>query len=147
MVSADSGWPGGRYGRAADGAPQRRARPAGDGWALGAPGADAREELEPFGAAHLAQSLRDARLGAGGRAVSGGERQWIALARAIATRLPVLLLDEPTSGLDPDAQRRVLAAIAGLRGRRTVRLVTHRPEPLTIADVVVRLDPYVERAA
>jgi ABC-type multidrug transport system fused ATPase/permease subunit len=115
--------------------------------ALGAPGADARVELDAFGAAHLTQSLRDARLGAGGRSVSGGERQWIALARAIATRLPVLLLDEPTSGLDPEAQRRVLAAIARLRGQRTVLLVTHRPEPLTIADVVVRLDPRVERAA
>jgi ABC-type transport system involved in cytochrome bd biosynthesis fused ATPase/permease subunit len=92
------------------------------------------------------------------RPVSGGERQWIALARAIATDLPVLLLDEPTSALDAEAQGRALAAIARLRGKRTVILVTHRREPLAIADVVVplagrdeadadpRLDPEPRRA-
>jgi ABC-type transport system involved in cytochrome bd biosynthesis fused ATPase/permease subunit len=59
------------------------------------------------------------------------------------------LLDEPTSGLDPASQQRVLRAIARLRGKRTVLLVTHRPEPLEIADVVVRLDARgaIERAA
>jgi ABC-type multidrug transport system fused ATPase/permease subunit len=56
--------------------------------------------------------------------------------------LPVLLLDEPTSSLDGAAQERMLAAIAGLRGKRTVVIVTHRPEPLAIADVVVRLEPH-----
>jgi ABC-type multidrug transport system fused ATPase/permease subunit len=109
------------------------------GVADGAEG-DARAALEPIGAAHLAGDLRGARLGAGGRVISGGERLWIALARAIATRQPVLLLDEPTSGLDAESQRRVLDAIARLRGRRTVLIVTHRPEPLAIADAVVRLE-------
>ncbi|HEY3820861.1 MAG TPA: ABC transporter ATP-binding protein [Polyangiaceae bacterium] len=108
--------------------------------ALGAPDADARDSLEPIGASHLARELNGVRLGAGGRAVSGGERQWISLARAIATRQPVLLLDEPTSGLDAEAQRRVLDAIARLRGLRTVLIVTHRPEPLAVADEVVHLE-------
>jgi ABC-type multidrug transport system fused ATPase/permease subunit len=107
---------------------------------LGARDADPVEALAPLGAAHLVGELEGARLGAGGRSVSGGERQWISLARAIATRQPVLLLDEPTSGLDAQSQRRVLEAIAHLRGRRTVLIVTHRPEPLGIADVVVRLE-------
>jgi len=117
--------------------------------ALGAPESEGSAALEAMGAAHLAVSLGSARLGAGGRGVSGGERQWIALARAIATRQPVLLLDEPTSGLDAASQQRVLGAIARLRGKRTVLLVTHRPEPLEIADVVVRLDARgaIERAA
>jgi ABC-type transport system involved in cytochrome bd biosynthesis fused ATPase/permease subunit len=116
---------------------------------LGAPGVDPRDVLEPLGAGHLAASLDAVRLGAGGRVLSGGERQWVALARAIATRQPVLLLDEPTSGLDAKAQGVVLEAIARLRGRRTVILVTHRPEPLAIADVVVRLaeEGEMERAA
>jgi ABC-type multidrug transport system fused ATPase/permease subunit len=116
---------------------------------LGATNADPKAALEALGAGHLVAALQGQRLGAGGRAVSGGERQWIALARAIATQQPVLLLDEPTSGLDPDSQRRVLGAIARLRGKRTVLLVTHRPEPLAIADVVVRLDARgaIERAA
>jgi ABC-type multidrug transport system fused ATPase/permease subunit len=106
---------------------------------LGASGADARESLDPIGASHLTADLLGARLGPGGRAVSGGERQWIALARAIATCQPVLLLDEPTSGLDAESQRRVLDAIALLRGKRTVVIVTHRPEPLAVADEVVHL--------
>ena len=105
---------------------------------LGAP-ADPGEALEPLGASYLVSALGSDRLGAGGRAVSGGERQWIALARALATRQPVLLLDEPTSGMDPLAQARVLDAIARLRGSRTIILVTHRPEPLAIADRIVHL--------
>jgi ABC-type multidrug transport system fused ATPase/permease subunit len=112
--------------------------------ALGAPAGapeDARAALDPLGASHLAGELNGTRLGVGGRVVSGGERQWIALARAIATRLPVLLLDEPTSGLDAEAQRRVLDAIVRLRGLRTVLMVTHRPEPLEVADEVLRLGP------
>ncbi len=55
-------------------------------------------------------------------------------------RLPVLLLDEPTSGLDALSQARVLEVLASLRGKKTVLLVTHRPEPLTLADRVVRFD-------
>ncbi len=118
---------------------------------LGNADADSWETLGPLGASHLVESLRGAKLGFGGRVVSGGERQWIALARAIATRQPVVLLDEPTSGLDAAAQRAVLDAIAALRGRRTVILVTHRSEPVAIADMVLHLDPsraaFTERPA
>lgn len=95
--------------------------------------------LEDLGARGLAASIGDAVL-VTHRAVSGGERQWIAVARALATRLPVLLLDEPTSALDPAAQVRLLRALEGLRGKRTVVIVTHRTEPLAIADVVIRLE-------
>jgi ABC-type multidrug transport system fused ATPase/permease subunit len=101
--------------------------------------ADPRDALGAVGAAHLLDAAGDARLVAE-RALSGGERQWVALARAIATRQPVLLLDEPTSGLDRESQARVLEAIARLRGERSVLMVTHREEPLAIADRVVRLD-------
>lgn len=107
--------------------------------ALGGGGLGAREVLEGLGAGRLAEEVGDGRLGAGGRAVSGGERQWVALARAIASEQPVLLLDEPTSGLDARSEQAVLDAIARLRGRRTVVVVTHRPEVLAIGDVVVRL--------
>lgn len=95
--------------------------------------------LDDLGAHGIAAALGDSLL-AIERSVSGGERQWIAVARALATRLPVILLDEPTSSLDPEAQARMLRAIAGLRGKRTVIMVTHRAEPLAIADVVVRLE-------
>ena len=93
--------------------------------------------LAELGAVGLAETLGEEVLVPG--RISGGERQWIAMARALATGLPVLLLDEPTSALDPASQARLLEAIARLRGKRTVLIVTHRPEPLAIADVVVEL--------
>lgn len=95
--------------------------------------------LAQLGNHDLAAALGDEVLGTV-RPLSGGERQWIAVARALATGLPVLLLDEPTSALDDASQARLLDALARLRGRRTVIVVTHRKEPLAIADVVVRLE-------
>jgi ABC-type multidrug transport system fused ATPase/permease subunit len=105
------------------------------------------EALDAIGARRLIARVEEKTLG--GRGLSGGERQWIALARALATGLPVLLLDEPTSGLDAASQERVLEAIRHLRGRRTIVLVTHRPEPLAVADVVLRIGEgeTLERAA
>lgn len=92
-------------------------------------------ELEP-----LAARIAGARLGAGGRAVSGGERRSIAIARALASSLPVLLLDEPTTGLDDAAKRRLIAALVSLKGSRTVVIVAHDDAPVAIADYVVSLD-------
>ncbi len=101
---------------------------------------DPRPVLAELGAEGLAETLGEEILRAE-RALSGGERQWVAIARAMATGLPVLLLDEPTSALDGPAQARLLDAIAKLRGKRTVILVTHRSEPLAIADMVVHMTP------
>ena len=97
----------------------------------------ARAALEEVGASALA--ARADRLAAGGFELSGGQRQWVSLARALVSGQPVLLLDEPTSGLDAASQARVLESLRALRGRRTVILVTHRPEPLAIADRIVTL--------
>lgn len=86
----------------------------------------------------LARSIGDAVL-VTERKLSGGERQLVAVARALATELPVLLLDEPTASLDVEAEKALLDQLAALRGKRTVVIVTHRPAPLAIADVVVKL--------
>jgi ABC-type multidrug transport system fused ATPase/permease subunit len=98
---------------------------------------DPRAALDSVGAGHLAG--RTTRLSAGGPELSGGERQWVSLARALTSGLPILLFDEPTSSLDAAAQELALAAMASLRGRKTIVLVTHRPEPLAIADRVITL--------
>ncbi|MDX6738879.1 thiol reductant ABC exporter subunit CydC [Actinocorallia sp. A-T 12471] len=69
----------------------------------------------------------DRRVGEHGAAVSGGERQRIALARALLADFPVLILDEPDAHLDEDTADRVLADLLAAAGDRTVLLITHRP--------------------
>jgi ABC-type transport system involved in cytochrome bd biosynthesis fused ATPase/permease subunit len=101
--------------------------------------ADVERALTSIGASSLSPRVLDL-LSAGGPELSGGERQWVAIARALATGLPVLLLDEPTAGLDAASQERVLAALAALRGKRTMIVVTHRPEPLALADRVITIE-------
>ncbi len=105
----------------------------------GGDGALVRAALDAVGAADLAERLGAQRLGASGRALSGGERRWVALARAFASEAPVLLVDEPTVGLDEAARSRVVASLRALRGRRTLVVVTHDPDVARVADQVVRL--------
>jgi ATP-binding cassette, subfamily C, bacterial CydD len=65
----------------------------------------------------------------GGRTLSAGQRQKLALARAFLRRAPVLLLDEPTAHLDPASSRHLLSVIQTGQAGRTVVLVTHQPLP------------------
>ncbi len=104
---------------------------------FGADEAASRRALSQIGAEDLAELSE--KIGPGARELSGGERRQVAIARALATGLPVLLLDEPTEGLDADSTERVLTAIKGLRGARSVIVVTHRQEVRAIADRVVEI--------
>jgi ATP-binding cassette subfamily C protein CydD len=65
----------------------------------------------------------------GGRTLSAGQRQKLALARAFLRRAPILLLDEPTAHLDPASARHLLSVIQTGQAGRTVVLVTHQPLP------------------
>ncbi|HLT82592.1 MAG TPA: ATP-binding cassette domain-containing protein, partial [Phototrophicaceae bacterium] len=72
--------------------------------------------------------------------LSGGERRRLLLARALASRAPLLLLDEPGEHLDPDTADRLVTDLLGTRDSgRGVLLVTHRLTPLAAADEVVVL--------
>ncbi len=73
-------------------------------------------------------------LGDDGFGLSAGQRARIALARATLSTAPVLLVDEPTANLDPAAADLVHGVLAELAERRTVVVVTHRPELVELAD-------------
>ncbi|KJK56336.1 thiol reductant ABC exporter subunit CydD [Saccharothrix sp. ST-888] len=74
----------------------------------------------------------DTRLGEGGTGLSAGQRQRLALARALLTDRPLVLLDEPTANLDGTSEAAVVEAVRNLAGR-TVLLVAHRPALLATA--------------
>lgn len=65
-------------------------------------------------------------VGAGGKWLSEGQKQRIALARAILPNPPILLLDEVTASLDPEAESAINATIRRLAHKKTVIMVTHR---------------------
>jgi thiol reductant ABC exporter CydD subunit len=79
-------------------------------------------------------------VGDGGRPLSAGEVQRIALARAFLRDAPLVILDEPTANLDPESAELVAEAIERLRAGRTVLLAFHRPGLSVLADRVVRLE-------
>jgi ATP-binding cassette, subfamily B, bacterial len=79
-------------------------------------------------------------VGERGLAVSAGERQRIALARAFLADPAVLVMDEPTAALDAIAQRQVIEGSREVMRGRTTLLITHRREVAMAADHVVVLD-------
>ncbi len=95
------------------------------------------------GADVLAGSLPgglDGRITERGRNLSAGQRQRIAIARALLRDAPLLLLDEPTAHLDPDGARQLLDVLETRLAGRTVILVTHRPDQLPGRYRVLTLD-------
>jgi ATP-binding cassette subfamily B protein len=79
-------------------------------------------------------------VGERGLAVSAGERQRIALARAFLADAAVLVMDEPTAALDAIAQRQVIDGSREVMRGRTILIITHRREVAMAADRVVVLD-------
>ncbi len=81
----------------------------------------------------------DSLVGPDGAQISGGERQRIALARALLRDAPILLLDEATAHLDPATERALLHSVLNTVAGRTVIAFTHHAEILPMFDVVYRL--------
>jgi ATP-binding cassette subfamily B protein len=114
--------------------------------AFGSPAAGRAEIERAAGAAGLAALAArlprglDTALGPRGAAVSAGERQRIALARAMVRDAPILLLDEATSALDPDTEREISGALARFAQGRAVVTVAHRAATLESAGRVLVLD-------
>ncbi len=96
-------------------------------------------------AAHCWEFLKeigglDASVQGHGTNFSGGQRQRLAIARALYQERPFLVLDEATSALDSESEQRILQTLAELRGRVTIIVAAHREASLALADQVIRLE-------
>jgi len=78
----------------------------------------------------------DTMVGEGGHRLSGGQRQCIAIARAMLKDAPILLLDEATSALDSESEARVQAALRRLMAGRTCIVIAHRLSTIADADLI-----------
>ena len=89
--------------------------------------------------ARLPEGL-DTMVGQRGKRFSGGERQRIAIARAVLRDRPILILDEATSHLDTEREEGILDAIEGIAATRAVLVVAHRLSAIERADRVVMIE-------
>ena len=76
----------------------------------------------------------------GGVNFSGGQRQRLAIARAVVSEAPIIILDEATSALDPDSERKVNQALRNIKGRKTIIMIAHRPSTIEMADRVINIE-------
>ncbi|WP_371164768.1 thiol reductant ABC exporter subunit CydD [Buchananella felis] len=94
----------------------------------------------------VAQHGWDAPLGHGGVGLSVGQRQRVALTRALLSDKPLVIMDEPSAHLDYRTEERVLGVLDELRRQgRTVVVIAHRPRLVAAADHIINV--YAEVAA
>ena len=79
-------------------------------------------------------------VGERGQNLSGGQRQNVALARALLLDPPILLLDEPTSAMDNTGEERLKQRLAAISKNKTLLLVTHRASMLTLVERLIIVD-------
>ncbi len=76
----------------------------------------------------------DTMLGERGATLSGGQKQLIAISRALLKDAPILILDEPTSALDVETEAEVMRGLRQLMVHRTTIIVAHRLSTIRSAD-------------
>jgi len=104
--------------------------------------ADAEKALHQAGAWEFVSALPEGLhtiVGERGGLISGGQRQCIAIARALAHQPQLLLLDEPTSALDPKSEQNICKTLRNLSRSLTIIAVSHQPALANAADYVIGL--------
>ncbi|MBZ5749226.1 thiol reductant ABC exporter subunit CydD [Metabacillus rhizolycopersici] len=105
--------------------------------------AEVEKAAEKAGIAEMITQLEngyDTHVGEGGRGLSGGEKQRIAIARAFLKKPSIILFDEPTTGLDLQTERILQASMKELALNSTVITVAHRLYTIKNADNILFLD-------
>jgi ATP-binding cassette subfamily B protein/subfamily B ATP-binding cassette protein MsbA len=82
----------------------------------------------------------DALVSERGLTLSGGQRQCVAIARAMLCDAPIVILDEPSSSLDASTERRLMKALTRLCVNRSALVIAHRLETVVSADLILVLD-------
>lgn len=86
------------------------------------------------------QAGLDTQVGERGEALSGGQRQSVAIARALLYDPPILILDEPTASMDPASENRLRKRLEQVCKGRTTILITHKGSMLTLVDKLILID-------
>ena len=111
--------------------------------AYGRPGAERDDAIQAAIAAGVGDVIAalpdgyDYQVAERGAALSGGQRQCIALARATLARARVVILDEPSSSLDAGTERRIAAALARLTATCATLVIAHRLATIRHADLIL----------
>ncbi len=82
----------------------------------------------------------DTQVGERGDALSGGQRQAVAIARALLYDPPILILDEPTAAMDPASENRLKKRLQSLCQNKTTILITHKGSMLALVDKLILID-------
>ena len=114
--------------------------------AYGRPDADREEIITAAKACHAHSFIKrmpdgyDTVIGEDGGTLSQGQKQRLAIARALYSEPDILVLDEATSALDMDTEKEICSVLDELKGKTTIIVIAHRLSTIEKADKVIKID-------